>query len=170
MLTDTGPALALGVDPLDRRVMHQPPRAIGARVIDGRMRRGILLVGLTMAASTLFMIELKRPGGLIEGTADIDEARTAAFTVLVLAQLFNCFSARSDEVSAIHRWRSNPSLLAAVAFSFALQVAVVHAPPLNRAFATTPLTIGDWLLSAVLASSVLWVVEVRKWALRHPRR
>ncbi len=166
LLTDTGPALALGVDPVDRRLMLLPPRSVHARVIDGPMQRGILLVGGTMAAVTLLMIDMKLPGGLVEGDAGIDEARSAAFTVLVLAQLFNCFSARSDLVSARHGWRVNPLLLGAVGFALVLQVLVVHTPLLNDAFATTPLSLGDWLLSAVLASAVLWVSEVRKWLRR----
>ena len=171
LLTDTGPALALGIDPVDRRVMRVPPRDVRARVIDRPMLRGILLIGATMAAVTLFMVDLKRPGGFVAGNAGIDEARTAAFTVLVLAQLFNCFNARSDTVSARHGWRRNRWLLAAVAFALALQVAVVHAPPLNEAFSTTPLSASDWLLSAALASSVLWVSELRKWlGGRVPRR
>lgn len=170
LLTDTGPALALGVDPLDRRLMLLPPRDVRSKVIDGPMRRGILLVGVTMAIVTLLMIDLKRPGGLIDGDASIDEARTAAFTVLVNAQLFNCFSARSDDASARHGWSGNPWLLGAVAFAFALQVAVVHAPLLNEAFATTSLSAGDWLLCLALASSVLWVSELRKWRRRNRSR
>jgi len=166
LLTDTGPALALGVDPLDRRLMQRPPRRSSDRVIDAAMWRGIALIGATMAAVTLLMFDAQRPGGLIEGTGSIDEARTAAFTVLVLAQLFNCFSARSDEVSAFRKWAVNRWLLAAVAVALALQVVVVHVPLMNDAFATGPMTLVDWIWSALLASVVLWVSEIRKWVRR----
>ena len=50
-----------------------------------------------MAVVTLLTIDLYLPGGLIEGTHDLDNARTAGFTVLVFAQLFNCFNARSED-------------------------------------------------------------------------
>jgi hypothetical protein len=49
-----------------------------------------------------------------------------------------------------------------VALSLALQLLVVHVPLLNRAFGTTPLSIGDWALCAAMASSVLWADELTK--------
>ncbi len=162
LLTDTGPALALGVDPGDPELMQRPPRQLADRVIDATMQRGILLIGLTMAAATLTMLDAKLPGGLIEGSSDLDTARTAAFTVLVLAQLFNCFNARSDIVSATRHWAANPWLLIAIAGSAGLQLLVVYLPSLQSAFSTAPLSIGDWLGAAALASSVLWVSELRK--------
>lgn len=166
LLTDTAPALALGVDPPEDDLMRRQPRPLGARVIDAPMQHGIALVGFVMAVVTLFMLDLKLPGGLIEGTADLDEARTAAFTVLVLTQLFNCFNARSDLVSAFRHWAANRLLLAAILLSLALQFAVVYLPALNEAFETAPLGFNDWILATVLASAVLWVSEIRKWIRR----
>ncbi len=170
LLTDTGPALALGVDPVHPGVLRQPPRHRGERVIDAAMQRGIALVGFTMAVVTLLMFDAKNPGGLIDGTSDVDTARTAAFTVLVLAQLFNCLNARSDDASAFHRWAVNPWLLLAIAASFGLQVLVVYLPALNEAFGTAPLSLADWLWSTVLASAVLWVSEARKLVARRRRQ
>ena len=57
-----------------------------------------------------------------------------AFTTLVLAQLFNCFNARSDRTSAFHHLFTNRLLWGAIALSAALQVAVVQLPFLNDAF------------------------------------
>ena len=172
LLTDTGPALAMGVDPPPGDVMRHPPRKLTDRVIDREMQLGVVLVGLVMALATLFVLDLKLPGGLVEGSADLAEARTAAFTVLVLAQLFNCFNSRSDRVSAFRGLFTNRWLWAAIALSLALQVLVVHVPILNRAFGTTPLSAADWALCAALASSVLWLDELKKLLTRRvsPRR
>lgn len=170
LLTDAAPALALGMDPADPELMRRPPRPRHERVVDGRMRRGVFLIGLTMAAVTLLMFDLQHTGGLIEGDGGLDDARSAAFTVLVLAQVFNSFSARSDTVSVFRTWAINPLLLWAALLAVVLQIAVVHLPPLNDAFATTPLSLADWLLSAALASVVLWVAEIRKLLLRRSRR
>jgi magnesium-transporting ATPase (P-type) len=82
-----------------------------------------------MAALTLLTLDLFLPGGLIEpvdawlgaGPHSLELARTAAFTVLVLTQLFNCFNARSATASAFHSAFSNHWLWAAVALSAALQ-------------------------------------------------
>ena len=162
LLTDAAPALALGVDPVDPAVMQRPPRRRHERLVDAAMRNGVLIVGATMAVVTLLMFDLQHPGGLIEGSEDVTYARTAGFTVLVFAQIFNAFSARSDLVSAFRGWARNRMLLWASVLAIVLQIIVVHLPALNDAFATTPLSLGDWLLSVALASAVLWVAEIRK--------
>jgi magnesium-transporting ATPase (P-type) len=146
--------------------MRRRPRRLTDRVIDREMGLGVVLVGLVMAFATLFVVDLKLPGGLIEGSAGIDEARTAAFTVLVLAQLFNVLNSRSDRESAFHRLSDNPRLFWAIALSLGLQVLVVHLPFLNQAFSTVPLSVADWLLCAAAASTVLWADEIKKLALR----
>ena len=166
LLTDSGPALAMGVDPATEDVMSRPPRGVNERVIDARMWGGVVLVGIVMAAATLAMIDLSLPGGLFPGSGDLDTARTAGFTVLVLAQLFNALSSRSETASAVHRIGANHWLWAAIGLSLLLQVAVVHVPLLATAFGTAPLTVGQWLGCLAMASAVLWAAELRKLALR----
>ncbi len=162
LLTDTGPALAMGVDPETDDVMARPPRSLTKRVIDAEMSVGVILIGLVMAVVTLLTIDMYLPGGLIDGTQSLDNARTAGFTVLVLAQLFNCFNARSETTSAFHRFFVNPWLWAAIGLSLLLQLAVVNVPFLNPAFGTSPLTLQQWLVCVAMASAVLWVSELRK--------
>jgi P-type Ca2+ transporter type 2C len=162
LMTDTAPALAIGVDPPADDVMQRPPRGFTDRVIDRQMWIGIGWVGIVMAAVTLAALDLRLPGGFIGGSGTIIEARTMAVTTLVFAQLFNAFNARSDRVSAFHHLFSNPLLWAAIALSTILQVAVVHVPFLNRAFDTMPLTGRDWMICIGLASIVLWADEAKK--------
>ncbi|MFN8233290.1 MAG: HAD-IC family P-type ATPase [Actinomycetota bacterium] len=170
LLTDTAPALAMGVDPAPDDVMERPPRRLTDRVIDVRMQRGVVFVGLVMAVATLLSFDMALPGGLLEGSGTLVEARTMAFTTLVLAQLFNCLNARSDRVSAFHRPLRNRLLLGAIGLSLLLQVAVVSVPVLNEAFDTTPLDLGRWLVCAAVASTVLWAVELRKLVMRGMER
>jgi magnesium-transporting ATPase (P-type) len=85
-----------------------------------------------------------------------------AFTTLVLAQLFNCFNARSDRTTALRHLFTNRWLWGAIALSLALQIAAVQMTVFNRAFETVPLALDDWLLCAGLASIVLWADELRK--------
>jgi Ca2+-transporting ATPase len=162
LVTDSGPALAMGVDPPPPDVMSDSPRTLSDRVIDGEMQLGVLFVGVVMAAATLLTIDLKLPGGLVEGTSGLAEARTAGFTVLVLAQLFNCLNSRSERESAFRGLFGNPWLWAAIVVSFVLQVLVVQVSFLNEAFSTTPLSAGDWAMCAAMASSVLWLGELKK--------
>ncbi|HEY8524966.1 MAG TPA: cation-translocating P-type ATPase [Acidimicrobiales bacterium] len=170
LLTDTGPALAMGLDPPPDDVMERPPRRLTDRVIDAEMQIGIGFVGVVMAVVTLVALDSRLPGGLIGGSGDIVEARTMAFTTLVMAQLFNCFNARSDRTSAFHSLFANRMLWAAIGLSLALQVAVVHLPFLNEAFDTTGLTAADWAICTGLASAVLWADELRKLVTHRRRR
>jgi P-type Ca2+ transporter type 2C len=166
LVTDGPPALALGLDPADPAVMDRPPRPQGSGVITRRMWAGIAFVGLVMAAGTLFVLDYALPGGLLEGSGELPYARTMAFTTLMLFQLFNVPNARSDEQSAFHGLFRNPWLWAAIALSLLLQFLVVYAPPLQPAFGTVALSPGDWLLCAVVASSVLWLREISKLVVR----
>ena len=166
LVTDSGPALAMGVDPATEDVMARPPRRCGERVIDARMWEDVLTMGLVMAVASLLTIDIYLPGGLFEGDRSLDQARTAGFTVLVFAQLFKCFSARSERASAFRNLFVNRWLWGAVTVSALLQVAVVNAPPLNVAFGTKPLTLDQWIVCLAMGSSVLWAAEARKWFLR----
>jgi len=126
---------------------------------------GVVWTGLTMALATLATIDLYLPGGLIAGVSseegDLATARTAGFTVLVLAQLFNCFNARSETASAFRNLFVNRWLWGAIALSALLQVAVVHFPPLNLVFGTAPLSLQQWAGSfAMLKVRVVRTVSV----------
>jgi len=166
LVTDAAPALAMGVDPQSEDVMARRPRRPTDRVIDARMWGGVLLTGVVMALASLVTFDLLLPGGLLPGSASLESARTAAFTVLVLAQLFNALNARSETVSAFRGIFANRWLWGAIGLGIILQVAVVHYPPLNRAFSTTPLTPAQWMICFALGSAVLWSSELRKVFLR----
>ena len=119
----------------------------------------VIVVGLGMAAVTLLSIDVFLPGGLVEGTDWVETARTVGFTTLVLAQLFNALSSRSDRLSAFHQLFANWWLLGALALGAALQVLVVQVPYLQQAFGTQPLDLTHWAVAVGLASLVMWGQE-----------
>jgi Ca2+-transporting ATPase len=119
-----------------------------------------------MAAGTLFVLDSSLPGGFVEGSGDLRYAQTMAFTTLMLFQIFNVFNARSDVESAFIRLFTNPWLWAGVALSLALQVVVVYAPVLQRAFGTVALAGSDWLICSAVASVVIWLREITKAVVR----
>jgi P-type Ca2+ transporter type 2C len=166
LLTDGPPALALGLDPADDGLMDQPPRPIGEGVLTAQMWRGIIFVGVVMAAGTLFVLDATLPGGFIDGPGDLRYAQTMAFTTLMLFQMFNVVNARSDVQSAFVHLFTNRWLWAAIGGSVALQALVVYAPFLQRAFGTVGLSAGDWLFCVTVASSVLWLREASKLLVR----
>jgi magnesium-transporting ATPase (P-type) len=142
--------------------MARKPRRPTDRVIDRRMWIAVVEIGVVMAIVTLLTIDLYLPGGLIEGAYGLDSARTAGFTVLVYAQLFNCFNTRSETASAFRHLFANAWLWGAVALSAALQIAVVSLGTLNVAFGTVPLEPEQWFVCVAMASVVLWYGEARK--------
>ena len=172
LITDSAPALAMGVDPSVEDVMGRPPRKPEDRVIDATMWSGVLLIGAVMAVSTLAVLDVFLPGGLIDiaglSADDLPTARTAAFSTLVLAQLFNTLNSRSETVSALHHLFVNKWLWGAIALGAVLQIAVVEVPVLQVAFSTEPLDPTHWAVVVAMASLVLWAGEIRK-AIRRAR-
>lgn len=167
LVTDSGPALAMGVDPEVDDVMARPPRGIHDRAIDLGMWLGIGITGLVIAIVTLLTMDALLPDGLVPGgTGTFEVARTAGFTTLVLCGLFTAFNARSATSSAFRALFANPWLWGAVALAVLLQVAVVSWPPLQVAFGTASLDAAQWALCVAMASTVLWVEELRKLGLR----
>ncbi|MBB3239775.1 potassium/sodium efflux P-type ATPase [Pseudomonas sp. Tn43] len=166
LITDAAPAIAMGLDPHSEDVMTRSPRKPTDRIIDTNMWSGVLQVGLAMALASLLTVDWMLPGGLIPGNESLVQARTACFTVLVLAQLFNALSARSESASAFIGLFANQWLWGAIVLAMTLQIAVVHWPPLNKAFNTSALTLGQWGLCFAMASTVFWFSELRKLVLR----
>jgi P-type Ca2+ transporter type 2C len=141
------------------------------RVIGLHMWAGVFEIGLVIAIVALLTMDMYLPGGLIAPvgengesgqSGDIANARTAGFTVLVMAHLFQCFNARSETASAFKNLFVNPWLWGAVALSALLQVAVINVPFLNLAFGTVPLALDQWLTCLAMASLVLVYSELRK--------
>lgn len=166
LITDSGPALAMGVDPEIDDVMARGPRRITERIIRPQMWLAVLATGLVMSLATLLTIDIFLPGGFLEGNDSLEAARTAGFTTLVFAQLFNAFNSRSETASAFRRLFVNKWLWGAVALAVVLQVAAVELPLLQEAFGTASMDAQQWLVCVAMASTVLWADEIRKAAWR----
>ncbi|AEY01134.1 cation transport ATPase [Oceanimonas sp. GK1] len=161
IIMDGPPAMTLGVEPARAGLMGEPPRAPGTLILSGRRLGKLLLYGITMMVGTLTMLShglsLDSPG----------LAGTLAFTTFVLYQFFNVFNARAEQGSAFNRhFLSNGKLWLALASVLILQWLVVHWPPLQQVFGTVALTGVQWLLCALVASSVLLLDEIAKLGLR----
>ena len=165
VVTDGLPALALVVDPAEEDVLQRPPRHPDEPMLGRAEWRFIITTGLLQAAATLgvFVWALN--------ARDLSEARNLAFSVLVFGELFRAFAARSTtrvfwEVGAF----TNVRLLAVVVFSALMQLGIHHIPPAQAVFEIGPLTAADCLLTLLVASGPVTVIEVgklvRRWNLR----
>ncbi|MEL1134406.1 cation-translocating P-type ATPase [Desulfitobacterium sp. THU1] len=169
LITDTLPAIALGVDPGDKDVMKQKPRdpkesffAHGAalRAVIG----GILIGTLTLVA---FYVGLREYGYTL-GSATIPEhvltySRTMAFVVLAASQLFYSLSMRSATKSIFKLGIfSNKYLILAIIVGLLLQLMVISVPFLSSAFKLQMLSLRDWGIVLGLAIIPLIVREILK--------
>ncbi len=161
LLTDGVSAVALGLEPGQDEQMSEPPLSRDARVLTRAALPGLAAFGLYMAAATLAVFYLLLPMGE-------DEARTAAFTTLVLCQEVAVFAFRSDRQSA---WAAgfgrNPWLVAAVAAMIALQGLAVYWPPLQLMLGTVPLGAEAlWHVVLAVAPLIVGPTLVKAWAAR----
>jgi Ca2+-transporting ATPase len=157
VLTDGLPAVALATDPAERDVMSRPPER-GQRLFNIESWGALALVGVTIGAAALTAFLIGREMGA-------DAGQTMAFATLGFAELIVVFAVRSP-IRSFFTERLNRSLLAAVALSAALLLAVVYVSPLQDAAGTTSLDGGQLAIVAVLALAPFALVEAVKPALR----
>ena len=143
LVSDGAPALALGLEQGDRNIMRQPARSPREPVINRNMATGIAVVGVVDLIAVLGVFAL----ALRLHPDDLAAAQTMAFVTLCISELLRAFAARSEHQSvfAIGLF-SNRWMVAAVALSFALVLAVVYVPFLAPLFGTVPPEAADWLV------------------------
>jgi Ca2+-transporting ATPase len=158
LVTDGLPALALGVEPLERDIMRRPPRPPREPVITRHGGLLILIHGLLIAAVGVTAFAFTYGRG-----EDIHRARTAAFCTLAFTQLFFSFACRSRRRTLPELGPfSNPYLFAAIAASALLQFAVVTLPFTHPVFDIPVHPGGDWLYILPLALVPVTVIELGK--------
>jgi P-type Ca2+ transporter type 2C len=166
LVSDGAPALALGLEQGDRDIMQQPARSPREPVINRHMAAGIAVVGVVdmLAILGVFYLAMQIHPGHLEA------AQTMAFVTLCTSELFRAFAARSEihSVFSIGLF-SNRWMVAAVAVSFALVLAVVYVPFLAPFFDTVPLTSGDWLVMLPFFFLSPLAMELLKVYFRHTR-
>jgi len=143
LVTDGIPALALAVDPKAPDLMKRPPRRPEARLLDGGRLLAIggegLMLGLIALGAFSYSLY-----GLHQ---ELDQARTVAFTVMVVAQLVHVFNCRSERLSLFQLGvGTNRALVWAFLLSLVVQVAVLTVPAAAPIFKVAPLPIEDWVL------------------------
>jgi Ca2+-transporting ATPase len=155
LVTDGPPALALGVEPVDRGAMQRPPRPGTESILGSGLWQHAIWVGLFMAAVTLAIQAYAIGQGW--------PWQTMVFTTLALLQLGNALAIRSERESLFRLGlRSNLPLTVAVGVTVLVQLLLVYVPALQPIFETGPLT--PIQLAVVLLASTLGfaVVEMDK--------
>ncbi|BAZ99028.1 calcium-translocating P-type ATPase, PMCA-type [Methanothermobacter sp. EMTCatA1] len=151
IIMDGPPAQSLGVEPPESDIMLRGPER--ENILPGRNILRIILAGAVMAAGTLGLYMYMLSSG-----AGIERAMTVAFTVFVVFQIFNVFNCKS------RTGLSNRALILAVVASLALQILVIYLAPLEGIFRTVPLSVVDWVLIVLVASLILILEAVLRFA------
>ncbi|MFH0816467.1 MAG: cation-translocating P-type ATPase [Methanobacteriota archaeon] len=160
LVTDGLPALALSVEPPEGGIMKRPPRDPKESILAGGIALHIAWVGLLMMSGCLWLFDY----GLTEG---IEHAHTLCFTTLAFFQLWHVLAIRIEGGTVLSRkFFANPWLLAAVAVSTGLMLAVLYIPALATIFELEPLTPFYFGLCVLVSSSVFVLVEAEKAARR----
>lgn len=158
LVTDGLPALALATDPIDPKVLMQPPRRQDAQLIDRAFLQRIALTGVLTAGVALAAFAYE-----FYADNSVAQARNAAFSALVIAELLRSFGARSNTQTI---WQiglfSNMRLFVIVAVSFMLQLLIHHLPVLETLFGTEPISLGQCAAWIVLGAIPLIVLELGK--------
>jgi Ca2+-transporting ATPase len=159
LVTDGIPALALAVDPKAPDLMKRPPRRPEARLLDGGRLLAIggegLMLGLIGLGAFSYSLY-----GLHQ---ELDQARTVAFTVMVVGQLVHVFNCRSERLSLFQLGvGTNQALVWAVLLSLVAQVAVLIIPVAGPIFKVVPLPIEDWVLMGAMGLLPFAIMELIK--------
>ena len=172
LITDSLPALALGMERAEADIMQRRPRDAKAGVFAGGMGFDIAYQGLLVSILTLmsYFVGHFIESGVWEITNSPD-GTTMAFVTMSMAEIFHSFNMRSEHSVLKLGLFSNRKLVAACGLCAFLMVSVVLFPPLAALFKTTALTFSQWLLVAALSLCPLLVVEGEKllWE-RLPRK
>ena len=155
LVTDTFPALALGMEPAEKNIMQKPPRDPRSAIFEKPLLfrlgyQGALIALLTLCA---FLIGQKTSVAL---------GQTMAFAVLSGTQIFHSLNLRSSTFSLFQKGPGNKWLLIAGGASMALQALVLLTPFLQNIFRLVPMSPVQWLIVAGLSIAPILVVEAFK--------
>ena len=170
LVTDSLPALALGMEPVERGVMEEKPRPASENLFsrDFSLRlawQGVMVGAVTLAAYVLGEYVLSDPAA-----ADAT-ANTMAFATLTISQLFHAFDVRSEDHSIFHIGLfSNRAMNQAFLVGMLMQLAVLLVPPLQLVFRVVPMNAAEWLSVLGLSLAPTVICELEKAARRSRRR
>ena len=151
--------LPLAFEPIERGIMHRPPRRLDMPVLDAALIRRIVLVSFLLLAGAfgLFLRELEQGHSLAE-------ARTVAVNVFVMVEMAYLFNCRSLTQGF---WKqglfSNPWIWAGIGITLALQMALTYLPVMNRLFQTAPIGLEEWLEISGVPGLCALVIAAEKW-------
>ncbi|MEE8574280.1 MAG: HAD-IC family P-type ATPase, partial [Thermodesulfobacteriota bacterium] len=154
--------IALAFEPAEKGTLKTPSKKVNEGILSSLMIQRTILMGIVMAAGTLFVFIVNLNTGV-----PLERARTAALTTMVFFQFYQALNCRSETKSVFSMSpMSNPYLLYAMIGAFFAQLAVLYVPPLQWIFRTVPLSMTEWLEVGLVTVTIIIAVEFDKWIRR----
>lgn len=151
--------VALAFEPGEKGIIKRPPRPKSEGIISRLLWERTALVAMLVAAGTLLMFVIEKESG-----GSTERARTVALTTMVLFQVFHVGNSRSEYLSAFAKSPlSNRLLFVGTALALAIHAAALYLPPTQYILRVEPLDLLTWVQLAIVASSVIVVVEIHKF-------
>ncbi|MDD6204136.1 MAG: HAD-IC family P-type ATPase, partial [Firmicutes bacterium] len=166
LVTDTFPALALGMEQSEKGIMQRPPRKSDDGVFAGGMGADVAYQGVVIALLTLaaYFIGHFMDSGVWE-IAESPDGMTMAFLTMSMCEIFHSFNMRSQRGSVIAmslRGSHNKFIFGSMLLSLLITSAVIFVPFLSGAFGFTAIDAGEYFTALALAFAILPIVELVK--------
>lgn len=173
LITDTFPALALGMEEGEKDIMSRKPRKPNESIFAGGIGVNVVVQGVYVGLLTLFAFilghcfEVYSTTGVwkweftFEGGFSND-GMTMAFLTLSMTEMFHAFNTRSINHSIFTMKKQNKFLWGAFILSFLLTTAVIYIPGVNTMFEFAPISFTEYLISIALAFTVIPFTEITK--------
>lgn len=155
LTTDSLPAIALGLEKTDGRIMERPPIKPRSPLFSAPEIAKMVFEGILIGSMSVLAFVLGSKNSFLAG-------RTMCFAVLSVSQLFHSFDLRSEKSVFSRGLPKNPFIFVSFAVCFALQSSVILIPKAASLFGVAMLSPTEWALSLALASVPLWVSEIYK--------
>ena len=171
LITDSLPALALGMENGENDAMKKPPRNSAAGIFAGGVGADIAYQGILVALLTLtaYLIGHRVESGLWQLVNSRDGV-TMAFLTMSMAEVFQAFNMRSQRGSIFTMRKQNKYLWGAAVLALLLTASVIYVPFLSAAFGFTTISLTEYAIAMGLALLIVPLVELVKLGQRIQRR
>lgn len=163
LITDSLPALALGMEPAEKDIMERAPRNKNDSIFSGGVGFGTVYQGVLLALVTLSAYFV---GHFIESGrwefVNSPDGMTMAFLTLSMAEIFHSFNMRSQHASILRMGKPNWYLYGSMLLSLVLTSTVIFVPFLAEIFQFEPISLQEYAVAMGLAFLVIPVVEIVK--------
>lgn len=156
LVTDSLPAIALGMEPEDKDIMYKKPKSAKESLFANGLWGKIFVEGTMIGALTLFAFSIGNK------LFDLTTARTMAFTSISILELIHSLNIRTDKSMFSVGLFKNMYLILAITLGVLLQVAVTTIPSISNLFGVTSLNKTAWLIVTAISITPIVLIELQK--------